>query len=264
MAEGMAPGRFAEDARISSRSIGKLSLDAGSLSGCWPYPTAREPMDSRSPADSVPTRWLHGCPRCDLARVRRSCSTHCGFCRCRFVKLDVSWYRGAPRVVLGVVPFITHSRYGTFGNRPTCIRSSWSSSEMGTWLWTSTAVFFVRPLTPIFLPLVTETFIGTPTQSGRSCIAADRRADRRRPRRGGFGVCLRSIRTLMGGQMHASDSFDFFNPGLNHCEATQVEGRAGDVILWSTKLPHGTRDQRIGAATSRDVCHDAAMCGSRV
>jgi hypothetical protein len=36
------------------------------------------------------------------------------------------------------------------------------------------------------------------------------------------------------------DDFDFFNPGLNYCRTTQVEGKAGDVILWSTKLPHGT------------------------
>ena len=36
------------------------------------------------------------------------------------------------------------------------------------------------------------------------------------------------------------DDFDFFNPGLNQWDATQIEGKAGDVILWSTKLPHGT------------------------
>ncbi len=34
--------------------------------------------------------------------------------------------------------------------------------------------------------------------------------------------------------------FDFFNPGLNQWRTTQIEGNAGDVILWSTKLPHGT------------------------
>jgi len=34
--------------------------------------------------------------------------------------------------------------------------------------------------------------------------------------------------------------FDFFNPGLNGRETTQVEGNAGDVILWSTRLPHGS------------------------
>jgi hypothetical protein len=36
------------------------------------------------------------------------------------------------------------------------------------------------------------------------------------------------------------DDFDHFNPGLNDWTATQIEGKAGDVILWSTKLPHGT------------------------
>ena len=36
------------------------------------------------------------------------------------------------------------------------------------------------------------------------------------------------------------EDFDFFNPGLNHWKTTQIEGKAGDVILWSTKLPHGT------------------------
>jgi Phytanoyl-CoA dioxygenase (PhyH) len=35
-------------------------------------------------------------------------------------------------------------------------------------------------------------------------------------------------------------NFDFFNPGLNHYKTTQIEGKAGDVILWSTKLPHGS------------------------
>ena len=38
--------------------------------------------------------------------------------------------------------------------------------------------------------------------------------------------------------------FDFFYPGLNHWDATQVEGKAGDVILWSTKLPHGSAINR--------------------
>jgi hypothetical protein len=36
------------------------------------------------------------------------------------------------------------------------------------------------------------------------------------------------------------DDFDFINPGLNHRNATQIEGRPGDVILWSSKLPHGS------------------------
>jgi hypothetical protein len=36
------------------------------------------------------------------------------------------------------------------------------------------------------------------------------------------------------------DDFDFFYPGLNYWKTTQVEGKAGDVILWSTRLPHGS------------------------
>ncbi|MGA2134909.1 MAG: phytanoyl-CoA dioxygenase family protein [Bryobacteraceae bacterium] len=36
------------------------------------------------------------------------------------------------------------------------------------------------------------------------------------------------------------DDFDFGNPGLKHWNTTQVEGHTGDVILWSTKLPHGS------------------------
>ncbi len=41
-------------------------------------------------------------------------------------------------------------------------------------------------------------------------------------------------------QYAASSDFDFFNPGLNDWPSTQVEGKAGDVILWSTRLPHGS------------------------
>lgn len=33
--------------------------------------------------------------------------------------------------------------------------------------------------------------------------------------------------------------FDHFNPGLNSYPALQLEGKAGDIILWSTLLPHG-------------------------
>jgi len=36
------------------------------------------------------------------------------------------------------------------------------------------------------------------------------------------------------------DDFDLFYPRLNQWTTTQVEGNAGDVILWSSKLPHGT------------------------
>jgi Phytanoyl-CoA dioxygenase (PhyH) len=35
------------------------------------------------------------------------------------------------------------------------------------------------------------------------------------------------------------EDFDFFNPGLNDRKTLQIEGNAGDLILWSTRLPHG-------------------------
>ncbi len=35
-------------------------------------------------------------------------------------------------------------------------------------------------------------------------------------------------------------SFDFIFPGLNDWTTTHVTGKAGDLILWSTKLPHGS------------------------
>jgi|SRR5580693_5153926 hypothetical protein len=48
-------------------------------------------------------------------------------------------------------------------------------------------------------------------------------------------------------EQHARrDDFDFYSPGLNHWKATQIEGKAGDVILWSTKLPHGSAINLLG------------------
>ncbi len=62
-------------------------------------------------------------------------------------------------------------------------------------------------------------------------------------RDGGGFQCLPEVYRNLDAwlEQHARRAdFDFFNPGLNHWKATQVEGKAGDVILWSTKLPHGT------------------------
>jgi len=59
---------------------------------------------------------------------------------------------------------------------------------------------------------------------------------------GGF-QCIPEVYQYLEGwlQRYAwHSSFDFFNPGLNHWNATQVEGNAGDVIVWSSRLPHGT------------------------
>jgi hypothetical protein len=57
--------------------------------------------------------------------------------------------------------------------------------------------------------------------------------------------------------------FDFFNPGLKNCRTTQIEGKAGDVILWSTKLPHGSAANlshrpRIAAFVSMHPAADSA------
>jgi hypothetical protein len=60
------------------------------------------------------------------------------------------------------------------------------------------------------------------------------------------------------------DDFDFFNPGLNRRRTKQVTGKAGDVVLWSTKLPHGTatnssRHPRIAAFVSMQIPLDDAQ-----
>lgn len=60
------------------------------------------------------------------------------------------------------------------------------------------------------------------------------------------------------------DDFDFFYPGLNHWKTAQVEGKAGDVILWSTKLPHGSATNwsnrpRVAAFVSMGPCGDNAQ-----
>jgi hypothetical protein len=57
--------------------------------------------------------------------------------------------------------------------------------------------------------------------------------------------------------------FDFFNPGLNDQKTTQIEGHAGDVILWSTRLPHGSATNlsnrpRIAAFVSMEPPADSA------
>ena len=53
-------------------------------------------------------------------------------------------------------------------------------------------------------------------------------------------VCLRFIKTWTLSRYARQDDFNFFHPELDHWKTTQIEGNAGDVILWSTKLPHGS------------------------
>jgi hypothetical protein len=59
---------------------------------------------------------------------------------------------------------------------------------------------------------------------------------------GGF-QCVPEVYQNLDAWLHRyarQDDFDFFNPGLNHWKTRQIEGQAGDVVLWSSKLPHGT------------------------
>lgn len=62
-------------------------------------------------------------------------------------------------------------------------------------------------------------------------------------RDGGGYQCLPHIYQNLAAWLEENaqrDDFDFFNPGLPRCTTTQIEARAGDIILWSSKLPHGT------------------------
>lgn len=85
-------------------------------------------------------------------------------------------------------------------------------------------------------------------------------------RDGGGFQCLpniyRNLEAWLDRNARRSD-FDFFNPGLKHRRTTQIEGSAGDVILWSTKLPHGSaanlsRRPRIAAFVSMQPPVDSA------
>ena len=62
-------------------------------------------------------------------------------------------------------------------------------------------------------------------------------------RDGGGVQCLPEVYRNLDAwlEQHASgEDFNFYHPGLDDWKTTQIEGHAGDVILWSTKLPHGT------------------------
>jgi len=62
------------------------------------------------------------------------------------------------------------------------------------------------------------------------------------PNGGGY-QCLPDIYRSLDqwlAQNGRGSNFDFFNPGLNSRKTLQIEGKAGDVILWSTRLPHGS------------------------
>ena len=56
-----------------------------------------------------------------------------------------------------------------------------------------------------------------------------------------FSVCPTFIRIWKPGLLSTRNAkiSIFFNPGLNDRKTLQIEGKAGDLILWSTRLPHG-------------------------
>lgn len=85
-------------------------------------------------------------------------------------------------------------------------------------------------------------------------------------RNGGGFQCLPEVYQNLGlwlKRYARQNDFNFFYPGLNHWKTVQVEGKAGDVILWSTKLPHGSaanlsHSPRIAAFVSMQPCGDNA------
>ena len=77
-----------------------------------------------------------------------------------------------------------------------------------------------------------------------------------------YTLWFKNLKVWLDRNARASN-FDFFNPGLNDCRTTQIEGNAGDVILWSTKLPHGSavnlsNRPRIAAFVSMQPAADSA------
>lgn len=70
-----------------------------------------------------------------------------------------------------------------------------------------------------------------------------------RPDGGGF-QCLPEVYQNLSvwlEQNASQDDFDFFYPQLKQYRTTQLEGKAGDVILWSSKLPHGSATNSSGS-----------------
>ncbi len=61
--------------------------------------------------------------------------------------------------------------------------------------------------------------------------------------RGGF-QCIpeiyRNLDTWLEQNGETGNDFDFRHAALNHPKTLEVEANAGDIIMWSTKLPHGS------------------------
>ncbi len=90
-------------------------------------------------------------------------------------------------------------------------------------------------------------------------------------RNGGGYLCVpeiyRNLDTWLAENAAGSD-FDSDAPGIPIEDATQIEGRAGDYILWSTLLPHGTSPNlsgkpRLGAYVSMGRCDNPFVKSSQ-
>jgi hypothetical protein len=85
-------------------------------------------------------------------------------------------------------------------------------------------------------------------------------------RNGGGFQCLPKVYQNLDAWLERNakrSDFDFFNPGLKRLRTKQITGKAGDVVLWSTKLPHGTatnssKSPRVAAFVSMQVPLDDA------
>jgi hypothetical protein len=83
------------------------------------------------------------------------------------------------------------------------------------------------------------------------------------PDEGGF-QCLPDVFRNLAAWLseHARQpDFNFFRPGLDDEKTTYVLGKAGDVILWSTRLPHGSASNlsarpRIATFVTMQPCDD--------
>lgn len=163
-----------------------------------------------------------------------------------FVRADLrdstTWYNGPPDID-GVVP-LHHAQ------------SLWDIRQLPS-LYQVFAGFFG---TPRLMLDINRCLFRPPVDPGRPGVSGPTMhwdADPRSPlesslqavillsnvrRNGGGFHCIPEIFRDLDAWLdrNARAEFDFIEPGLSHANTTQVEGAAGDVILWSTKLPHGS------------------------
>ncbi len=163
-----------------------------------------------------------------------------------FVGADVgdraTWYR-APPVLDGVVPMHHAQSQWDIRQCPNLYQVFTEFFGTGRLMLDINRCIFRPPASPL-IPEISHSTIHwdtDPGKPGESLQAVVLLTDVTRD--GGGFQCIpevyQNLETWLA--LHGrDDDFDFFNPELQHWNTTQVEGQAGDVILWSTKLPHGS------------------------